>query len=236
MNRACRAFATCAATVLSLAVPARGTAQGFLDVYAGAAFTDSDDLTTRIAGFSIHDSVDFDPSAEVGIRGGIWFPDLPWLGLASDLSYFRLDGPSSGVDHTVGGIPIRTRDDVDVDLFPISILLMLRTKVFTGPFGPRFGVQPYVGVGPTLFVSWVQDALTVRVGGEEESVDDVSYELGLDTRAGLRFHLARSLSLFAEYRFTYYEPEFEDNLFGDSVQIESDIATHHVVAGVGFQF
>ena len=221
---------------LSLALASSGRAQGFLDVYGGVAFTNDNDLATRVGGSSLHDDVEFDPSPEVGIRGGLWFPELPWLGLASDFSYFQLNGPSTGVDHTVGGTSIRTRDDVDVDVFPISLLLMLRTRIFSGPFDP-LGFQPYVGVGPGLFVSWVHDdALTISVDGSEESVEDISYALGLDTRAGLRFHLTHSFGLFAEYRFTYYEPEFEDDGFGGSIEIESELATHHVVAGLGFQF
>jgi hypothetical protein len=237
MDRGRRASAAFAVMALSLAVAGSGRAQGFLDVYGGAAFTTDSDFATRIGGSSLHDDVEFDPSAEVGIRGGLWFPDLPWLGLASDLSYFELNGPSAGVDHTIGGTPVRTRDNVDIDLFPISILLMLRTKLFTAPFGPRLGVQPYVGLGPGLFVSWVHgDALTIGVGGIEESVDDISYDIGLDTRAGLRFHLTRSFALFAEYRFTYYELDFDDDLFGDSIVIESEIATHHAIGGLGFQF
>lgn len=227
MNRGRRASAAFAVMALVLAVAGSGRAQGFLDVYGGAAFTSDSDLTTRISGSSLQDDVEFDPSAEVGIRGGLWFPDLPWLGLASDFSYFELDGPSAGVDHTIGGTTIRTRDDVDIDLIPISMMLMLRTRLFTAPFGPRLGVQPYVGVGPGLFVSWVDDALTIGMGGNEESVEDTSYDLGLDTRAGLRFHLTHSFGLFAEYRFTYYEPEFDDESFGDSVEFESQIATHH---------
>jgi Outer membrane protein beta-barrel domain len=236
MDGGWRATAAFAVMALLLALAGSASAQGFLDVYGGAAFTSDSDLVTRIGGSSLHDDVELDPSAEVGIRGGMWFPDLPWLGIASDFSYFELNGPAAGVDHTIGGIPIRTRDNVDVDVFPISLLLMLRTKVFTGPLGP-LGVQPYVGVGPGLFVSWVHDdALTIGIGGSEESVEDTSYDLGLDTRAGLRFHFTRSFGLFAEYRFTYYEPEFEDDLFGASIEIESEFATHHVVAGLGFQF
>ncbi len=232
MNRGRRAFAAWAVIALSLAAPGSGKAQGFLDVYGGASFTSSSELATRIGGSSLHDDIDFDPSAEIGIRGGLWFPDLPWLGLASDFSYLRLNGPSSGVVHTIGGLEIRTRDDVEVDLFPISMMLMARTKLLVIPLDPQIGVQPYIGVGPGLFVSWVHDAFTVRVDGSEEEVDDTSYDIGLDTRAGLRVHLTPSFSIFAEYRFTYYEPKFDD----DPIEIESDISTHHALGGVGFQF
>jgi opacity protein-like surface antigen len=235
-SRSSWAIAAWAVIALSLAAD-RATAQGYLDVYGGAAFTSDDELVTRLAGSSLRDDVDFDPSAEVGIRGGMWFPDLPWLGIASDLSYFELDGPSSGVDHTVGGVPVRTGENVDIDVFPISVLLMLRTKLFMLPCGSQFGLQPYVGVGPGLFVSWVHDdALTIGIGANEESIDDISYEIGLDTRGGLRLHVTPWVSLFAEYRFTYYEPDLEDDLFGVDVDVESQIATHHVVAGLGFQF
>jgi opacity protein-like surface antigen len=237
MHRERRAFAACAVMILSLAAPGSGRAQGFLDVYGGVAFTSDSDLTTRISGSSIDDDVDFDPSPEIGIRGGVWFPDLPWLGLASDFSYFRVDGPSAGVDHTIGGTPVRTRDDVDFEVFPISLMLMLRTRLLTIPSGPRLGVQPYVGVGPGLFVSWVHDSLTVGIGGSKENIDDEnSYDLGLDTRAGLRIHLAHSFSLFAEYRFTYCEPDFDDDLLGNSIEIDSEISTHHAIGGLGFQF
>jgi len=236
-SRRGRAFAAFAAIVLSLAGADRAAAQGFLDVYGGVAFTSDDELVTRIAGSSLHDDVEFDPSAEVGIRGGMWFPDLPWLGIATDLSYLDLDGPSSGVDHTVGGVPVRTRQNVDVDLFPISVLLMLRTKLFRIPFASQLGLQPYVGLGPGLFVSWIHgDAFTIGIGTNEESIDDTSYELGLDTRAGLRLHFTPELSLFAEYRFTYYEPDLKDELFGNRVDADMRIASHHVIAGVGFQF
>src|SRR5687768_13914876 len=93
--------------LLALTIACSANAQGFLDIYGGAAFTRDDQLVTRIDGISLHDDVDFDPSEEIGIRGGLWFPDLPWLGVASDFSYLRLDGPSSGVDHSVGGATIR---------------------------------------------------------------------------------------------------------------------------------
>jgi Outer membrane protein beta-barrel domain len=228
-------FVTCAVMVV-LAAPGTGRAQGFLDVYGGASFTESTDLSTRIGRSSVRDPVDFDAYPEIGIRGGLWFPDLPWLGLASDVSYVRLKGPSGGVSHTIGGIPVRTRQDVDVHLFPISLMLMLRTKLMLVPWNSRLGIQPYIGVGPGLFVSWVHNALTVDIGGSEESAEDTSCDLGLDTRAGLRLHLTSSFSLFAEYRFTYYEPDFSDHLLGNSVTFDTNIATHHALAGLGFQF
>ena len=52
----------------------------------------------------------------------------------------------------------------------------------------------------------------------------------------MRIHLTPSFSLFAEYRFAYYEPDFDDHLFGNSVEVESEISTHHAIAGLGFQF
>jgi hypothetical protein len=225
--------------MLLLVAPRSGRAQGFFDVYGGASFTDRTDLTTSVvgsAGSSVRDDVDFDPYPEIGLRAGLWFPDLPWLGVASDLSYVRLKGPHNGVSHTIGGIPVVTRKDVDVHLFPISVMLMLRTKLLLAPWNSRLGIQPYVGVGPGLFVSWVHDALTVGVGESEESAEDTSCDLGLDTRAGLRIHLTSSFSLFAEYRFTYYEPDFRDDLLGNPIEFEMKIATHHALAGLGFQF
>ena len=237
MSRGDRALAALAAMVSLFAVADRATAQGYLDVYGGAAFTNDDELVTRISGTSLHDDVEYNPTAQIGIRGGLWFPDLPWLGIASDLSYLEVDGPSSGVDHTVDGVSVRTAENVDIDLFPISILLMLRTKLVMIPFSSRLGLQPYAGVGPGLFVSWIHDdAYVIGIDGEEESIDEVSYEIGLDTRAGIRLHITSSISLFTEYRFTYYEPEIDETVLDTTVDVESQLRTHGVIAGVGFHF
>jgi opacity protein-like surface antigen len=236
-SRAGRALAALAAIASLLAVADRATAQGYLDVYGGVAFTSDDELVTRIHGTSLHDDIDYDPAAQIGIRGGLWFPDLPWLGVASDLSYLEVDGPASGVAHTVDGVPVRTAENVDIDLFPISILLMARTKLLMIPFGPRLGLQPYLGVGPGLFVSWIHDdAYVIGIDGEEESIDEVSYEIGLDTRDGIRLHVTPSISLFTEYRFTYYEPEIDGTVLDTTVDVESQLATHGVIAGLGFHF
>jgi hypothetical protein len=65
------------------------------------------------------------------------------------------------------------------------------------------------------------------------------FDVGFDGRAGLAIQLSRSFALFGEYRYTYVEPHFEDEIdvasapfsFETDVDIEPDLATHHVVFG-----
>jgi opacity protein-like surface antigen len=220
------------------------SAEGFIDIYGGASIPENVDLDTEIdvdlAGFSASatDELDYDTSAVVGVRGGYWFPDFSFFGLALDASYFMLEAPSASARETIDGNDIEIHGDPDIDVYPITPLLMLRSKVLTIGRTHTPGFQPYIGIGPGIFLSVMDDSLDIRINGEEDSFEAVSVDVGLDARAGLKIHLTRWLTLFTEYRFTYFEPSFEDDLFDDvlSVKQEAELRTHHVVGGVGFHF
>jgi len=44
------------------------------------------------------------------------------------------------------------------------------------------------------------------------------------------------LGLLAEYRFTSFEGEYSDRIFGVRNRIHVQFDTHHVAGGVGFHF
>ena len=104
--------------------PGIASAEGFADLYGGIALGNSTDAAHQNFGDpssfpsvplgSTTKQLSFDSSGMVGVRGGYWLEPLPWLGLAADLSYFQRKAPSA-----------------DIDLVPLSFLVMLRYPMLT---------------------------------------------------------------------------------------------------------
>src|SRR5260370_36894603 len=76
-------------TVLVLAPAA--SAEWFADGYLGPALTSSSTLTFTTFGDERKQSLNGRSSPVFGLRFGRWLEDfnLPWLGVAADVSYFR---------------------------------------------------------------------------------------------------------------------------------------------------
>ena len=201
---------------VSIALGATARAEGFLDVYAG--WSSTRDASTVVTPASLGGGgTTHEDSFTAGLRGGYWFESQPWLGIAGDVSYFK---PDTSLFFFAQ----------DLDLVPISALLMLRAPLFKSAEFPNGRLQPYAGIGPGLFVTRYQEDLT---GGH---FDDTQVDLGLDVRAGGEVLLFDRLGLFLEYRYTWVEPEWEDRVGGARTTARTQLGTHHLQAGVGFHF
>ena len=108
--------------------------------------------------------------------------------------------------------------DAEVDIFVFSALIMARY--------PEGQFHPYIGAGPGLFYS----------DFDLDWFSDDSLDVGLDLRAGLSVDVKENIGIFVEYRFTYFEPEYDDSISGIDVEIEPDFYTHHIMGGVVFYF
>jgi opacity protein-like surface antigen len=194
-------------TALSLEGAAR--AEGFVDLRVAGSFTEDNDVRLSFLGASIKGPTEYEDSVSGGVRVGYWFDALPWLGLAADVSYF---GPN---DDTPGG--------PKYDVIPVSPLLLARVPIATSEEFPNGRVQPFIGVGPGIFISLAD----FDTAGDDDTVD-----VGPDVHAGVNVQVTRLVSVFAEYRYTYVEPEFHVQ----GVDIEPQLSTHHVGVGVGFHF
>ncbi len=190
----------------------------FADVYFGASMPQDEDLHMRSSAFGgIAESTDADVNYEAsftsGARVGYWFKSRLWLGFAMDVSYFKMDSEKK-----------------DITLYPISTLLMLRL--------PKRRFQPYVGIGPALFVSKMKFTvdLSELSSGGTGTFDDTSFDVGLDTRAGLAVAWYKNTAIFAEYRFTHHSAEYNDTLAGVKVDVETDSNTHHLMVGISYRF
>ncbi len=190
----------------------------FADIYFGASMPQDEDLHMRSSAFGVvagstDAAVSYDTSIISGARVGYWSKSRLWLGFAMDISYFRMDS-----------------DKKDITLYPISTLMMLRL--------PKGRFQPYVGVGPALFVGKMKfdvDLSQLNSGGIR-TFDDTSFNVGLDTRAGLAVAWYGNIAIFAEYRFTHHSAEYDDTLAGVEVDVETDSNTHHFMVGISYRF
>ena len=153
--------------------------------------------------------IEMDNSFLVGANFGHWFDQHPWLGLAFDFSYLQPD-PEEG----------------ELDLFPLSALIMARHK------SDNSKLTPYIAAGPSLAFSRVE--LAWGYGLPDYSDTDIS--LGFDLRTGLSFALTPKVSLRTEFGTLYFSPNYEDDIGGIEVSVEGDTWIHSVRVGCAIAF
>src|SRR2546421_74684 len=98
-------------SVFLAVAPREAVAESFFDLFAGAAFTDSNDIKVSVPGFSATGESDFKTSFSVGGRAGYWFG---FFGLDLDVDYFRPNPDTSGtpgidIKLDVGGVNIEPK-------------------------------------------------------------------------------------------------------------------------------
>ncbi len=225
-------------------LPCSVWAEGFFDLYGGVALSGSADVDhqnfgdplvfPRVPLGSTTKSLSFDTSGTIGVRGGYWFERWPWVGLAADLSYFS-----------------RKAAGADIDLVPLSGLVMLRYPMLISEQFPKGRLQPYMGIGPGLFFSHASIDFDPPFG----SVNHGDIHVGFDGRAGLAWQLYKRLSVFLEYRFTRVSLDYEKTAcvprsFAEALALvcafaedppevtisttETTLTTHHILFGFRF--
>ena len=227
-------------------------AEGFLDIYLGAAFPQDDKVDVHTddpllnsataspdgaifrSAYPENRDFDWETSPSVGIRGGYWFEfeefTPSFLGIGLDLSYYRAFEDTNFAE-------------VNIWAMPVTPLLMLRLPLGYSEKFPGGRVQPYAAVGPGFTLTAASADLS-NLGIGMDDFSDVSFDVGLDARAGLAVQLSHSFALFGEYRYTYLKPHFEDTVddaggapdFETEVDIKPKLATHHIVFGATFRF
>ena len=214
MKRRNRSSLWLAALVAGLVCAGCTSPEFAVDAYVGPNFPSDEDITLGMGGGSMTGEIDFAGDITVGGRVGVWGSALPFL----DFGLF-LD--ASGVHQEL--------EDVELDFtsIPITLLPMVRVPLFKSESYPHGILQPYAGVGPSVVWSEIEDT----------GVGDTAIDLGLDTRLGLSFLPIRNLALFAEYRFNYFEPDWEDTVpFLGDVRLGTKSVTHSALFGVGLRF
>lgn len=215
------------AATLAAGLTRPASAEWFVDVYGGIAMVEDTTVTGTITSAfgsvqSAAENVSFDTAPSLGVRGGYWFREPKYLGLAGDLSYFRADG-----------------DNVVASTTGLSLMLIGRLPLFESEDYPNGRLQPYAAIGFGYFSSSVTADLRPALSRELEISGG---SVGLDARAGVAFQISKLIAVFVEYRYTSFEVDIEEeNTFflvfpGGSERISMDLTAQHYLAGVSFRF
>ncbi|MDH3602183.1 MAG: porin family protein [Candidatus Tectomicrobia bacterium] len=207
-------------------IPHTADAEFFIDAYAGGAFTRESDVSFSILDTVANASIDTDDSLIVGGRLGYWFGFFPWIGLALDVSYFEMEGdpPSSFGDEQLPTID--NLGKANFEILPISALVMLRLPRLVSPLALLTRLNPYAAIGPAVFLTRV----------DFEGFEAAGTALGLDIRVGFRWEFLPVFGVFAEYRYTRVEDDFQDSLRDFPASLDVNFTTHHVLGGISLRF
>jgi opacity protein-like surface antigen len=237
-TRALCAVAAFLLATLGIRAPSARAELAF-DIFGGVSWTKSTDVAvdgidnTNVNVKGVFSNVELDPGWTAGLRLGYWLESAPFLGFGIDGFYFQLPVPAQTVASTVnvsGKIfdkPISTTSSglVRLPSFQLpsagfSPQLMLRWPLLTSSDLPKGRFQPYVGLGPAWAVTIDTDKAALILGGL--------------VRGGISFQIFQHLSLFAEYRYSFF-PDFElrDK---NGLHFRTDLDTHNVVGGISIRF
>lgn len=214
------------------------SAEWFADLYAGSSFTQNSDLKLNDQGIGqgTFEDVEFDKALAWGGRAGRYFDSLPFLGLGLD--FFRFSpyiGPQSvnlrGCFYPGGcGSGRGGTGSFDVETTAVSVDLMLRLPLLKTADAPHGRVQPYVAVGPPLFMTTITPRHTRNFRNHES---DTEFSFGYKLAGGVAVQIFSNLSLFGEYRFTHVSPEVElRDASNRKTTLRTELDTHSALLGI----
>lgn len=227
---------------LLLLAPTQVRAEWFADLYGGAGFTQKHDVDNNApdigATLTLRD-VKFDTEAVLGGRVGYWLDFFHFIGFGLDVSH--LFGPDVArqtrtVDVCVSGVCGSGRgtfNNVDLNVTTIGFDAMFRLPLLKSQQFPHGQLQPYLTVGPALFIAHAKDSDNFSPSGQSDTDKSVGVKVG----AGATWLFTKNIGVFGEYRFTHFKPEFE---FNDAVvgqtTLKTTLDTHSILGGISFRF
>ena len=198
-------------------------AEVFVDLHAGLSLSADENLTALAPTGKRIKRVDLGNSFTIGYRLGYWFKGFRWAGLAVEGSHFKHDIQKDGFDYG------------HMRITPISGMLMFRLPLLKTSNYPTGELLLYGGIGPGIFLSSIKVDYSLFSGYGKYS--ERSVDIGLDMRAGITKMIKENISLFCEYRYTDFNPDFkDDDNGGNSVKIETEVNTHHVLIGFSYHY
>jgi opacity protein-like surface antigen len=142
-----------------------------------------------------------DESILYGGKIGHYFKAVPWLGLEAEVynttphikqQMTTFSGPSGPVGSVeLPGVNFRV-----LTIAPLNLMFRY----------PGTRLQPYIGVGPGIFMARIHDS-SITQGESSQS----STKFGLNALIGLRYHFTRHVSAFVEGKFNYVRFSFAEN-------------------------
>ena len=217
-------------------VPA--SAEWVLELLDGGAFTARQNITVKLQGIKYEfKDVDFKNSLTFGGRAGYWFEAAPYFGLAVDVSHFHADIAKQTAVVCSGGpcAPSLPVAHLDFAVTGISWDAMLRLPLWTSKEFPQGRLQPYLTVGPTLFIGRAQGPInSAQVAVRSHSETETA--VGLQVGTGLAWQFHPNVALFAEYRFTHFDAGFSFPVLGSNAREARDVKTHRALFGISYRY
>jgi|GEM_PF-1477380 len=216
------------ALAFSLSYPHVSYAERFADIILGGSLSMDETITISAAPQAKATArVNFGRSFIIGYRLGGWSEKHRWAGFALDASLFQ-----------------QSIDGGDIEIIPLSALLMLRLPLLKSDAHPAGELWPYIGLGPSIFFSTinynVRDSAIPALLHQPISgtYSDRAADIGLDLRAGIAKMLPHypPLAVFGEYRYSQFKPDFEEDVLGTEVKIATKLTTHHLLVGFTYRF
>jgi hypothetical protein len=202
--------------------PRKRKGEVFSDFYVGGAVTTDSpykvDGVTQEPGVLCGAKCGTAKSPVGGLRIGYFFERFPWLGVAGDISYFI----------QAWGI----QSAYEIKSIPISALVMFRLPLLKTPEHPNGRAQPYLAIGPSLFISTAELATGWAFLGTGHVHTDTSVDPALDARLGMRLIASDWISVVLEFRLTGVGPAWQ--IEGHSV--ETKLWTKHFIIGLGIHY
>lgn len=217
-------------------VPA--SAEWVLELLDGGAFTKRHDANVKLQGIKFEfKDVKFKNSFTFGGRAGYWFEAAPYFGLAVDVSHFHADiGKQTAVVCSGGPcVPPIPVAHLDFAVTGISWDVMLRLPLWTSQEFPKGRLQPYLSVGPTIFLSRAKGPIdSAQIPTSSHAETDTA--VGVQAGAGLAWQFLPNWALVAEYRFTHFDSGFSFPTILGAAKEERDIKTHRALFGISYRF
>ena len=231
------------------AVPSRGEAEWFIDLYLGKSFTLNADITIKqpanASNFTVEsasfDDESFTDPPYYGFRGGYFFETYPAVGVALEFFHFKMlteTGESKLFTGTRNGASINVVQPVNtvVQRFDIShgVNYLTVDAIFRAGFldeadrFPRGRLQTYAGIGPGVVITHPENRVEGLRNGDNYEIGG----FGLQTFAGAKWLLFRNFGVFGEYKFTH--SRLEADLNTGTGEVEEN--THHAVFGITVPF
>lgn len=233
-----------AVAALLLLAPTQASAEWFADLYFGAGFTQNHDADINSpdfgATFAPRD-VKFDTAAALGGRVGYWLDFFHFIGFGLDVSH--LFGPDVPLQIRTAKLCVSGAcgsdrffvGNFDLNVTTIGFDAMFRYPLLKSQQFPHGQLQPYLTVGPALFIAHAKDSDNFNFSPSGQSDTDKS--VGVKVGAGATWLLTKNFGVFGEYRFTHFKPEFEfnDAVLGQTT-LKTTLDTHSILGGFSVRF
>ena len=159
-----------------------------------------------------------------GAKVGHYFRQLRWFGIEGEIYNANPHLKQQPSTLTVPGFPPVT-GSTDGNYFRVLTIAPVNLMIRY----PGKRLQPYVGIGPGIFLARLQEA---QLG---ESI--CSTTVGLNAMAGIRYLITRHFAVYGEWKYNYTRMDFDQNLnFIQPFGLKADYQMNHFAFGAAYLF